>query len=419
MTSPAVRALTVVPHPAGSPGHEHQPSGPPWPALDDSARHGVAGEVVNAIAPETEADPAALLVSLLVAAGSCIGAGPHVLADGARHPARLFAVLVGQSSKARKGTSWSQVRQVMEAADEQWLRKRVLSGLSSGEGLIKHAAEGGDHRILVQEPEFARVLTAASREKSTLSPVIRQAWDTGDLRVMTKEPIAADGAHISILAHITVEELRETLTGVQAANGFANRFLFACVKRGRLLPTGGKIDPAVTAQLGQKLAGLVGEARKLDQLIRSTAADRVWAERYYELAQDDPGGLLGGVVSRGEAQVLRLSLTYALLDGSRRIDPEHIAAAWAVWRYCRDSAAWLFAGRTGSGDADRIIQALRGFPDRLASRTELSEALGNRPYGSKLDAALDLLCSRGAISRVKQPTGGRPRETIVLLDGPR
>lgn len=419
MTGPVVRALAVVPHPAGSPGHEHESAGPPWPVLDDSAKHGVVGEVVDAIAPETEADPAALLVSLLVAAGSCIGPGPHVLADGARHPARLFAVLVGQSSKARKGTSWSRVRQVMEAADEHWLHKRVLSGLSSGEGLIKHAADGADHRLLVQEPEFARVLTAASREKSTLSPVIRQAWDTGDLRVMTKEPIAADGAHISVLAHITVEELRETLTGVQAANGFANRFLFACVKRARLLPTGGKIDPAVTDQLGQTLAGRVGEARKLGQLARSTAADQMWAERYHELAEDDPGGLLGGVVSRGEAQVLRLSLTYAVLDGSRRIDPQHIAAAWAVWSYCRASAAWLFGGRTGNGDADRIIRTLRGFPDGMASRTALSEALGNRPYGPKLDAALDLLHTRGAIARTKEATGGRPREIIVLLDGPR
>lgn len=419
MTAPAVRALSVVPHPAGSPGHQHESAGPPWPVLDDSAKHGIVGEVVDAIAPETEADPAALLISLLVAAGSCIGSGPHVIADGARHPARLFAVLVGQSSKARKGTSWSRVRQVMEAADEQFLRKRVLSGLSSGEGLIKHAADGGDHRLLVQEPEFARVLTAASREKSTLSPVIRQAWDTGDLRVMTKEPIAADGAHISILAHITVEELRETLTGVQAANGFANRFLFACVKRGRLLPTGGKIDQGVTAQLGQKLAGVVGEARKLGQVTRSTEADQVWAERYHELAQDDPGGLLGGVVSRGEAQVLRLSLTYALLDCSRRINPQHIAAAWAVWTYCRDSAAWLFGGRTGNGDADRIIRALQGFPNGMASLTELTEALGGRPYGQRLEAALDLLQSRGEIARSKQSTRGRPRQIIVLLDGPR
>lgn len=295
----------------------------------------------------------------------------------------------------------------------------MLSGLSSGEGLIKHAADGGDHRLLVQEPEFARVLTAASREKSTLSPVIRQAWDTGDLRVMTKEPIAADGAHISILAHITVEELRETLTGVQAANGFANRFLFACVKRGRLLPTGGKIDQGVTAQLGQKLAGVVGEARKLGQVTRSTEADQVWAERYHELAQDDPGGLLGGVVSRGEAQVLRLSLTYALLDCSRRINPQHIAAAWAVWTYCRDSAAWLFGGRTGNGDADRIIRALQGFPNGMASLTELTEALGGRPYGQRLEAALDLLQSRGEIARSKQSTRGRPRQIIVLLDGPR
>ena len=44
-----------------------------WPVLDDDAYHGLAGEIVRAIAPETEADPAAVLLSLLTALRQCRG----------------------------------------------------------------------------------------------------------------------------------------------------------------------------------------------------------------------------------------------------------------------------------------------------------------------------------------------------------
>jgi hypothetical protein len=46
-----------------------------------------------------------------------------------------------------------------------------------------------EKRGFIVEPEFARVLRAMSREGNTLSSVIRQAWDSDRLRVMTKTPL--------------------------------------------------------------------------------------------------------------------------------------------------------------------------------------------------------------------------------------
>src|SRR5207249_7764498 len=98
-------------------------------------------------------------------------------------------------------------------------------------------------RAFFGEPECARTLAAAQRDASTLSAVLRDAWDTGRLRVLTrKDPLKATGAHVSVLAHITLEELREKLTTSEVANGFANRFLFVCAQRARKLPTGGNLD---------------------------------------------------------------------------------------------------------------------------------------------------------------------------------
>jgi hypothetical protein len=76
-----------------------------WPAMEAEAFHGLAGQVVDAIAPTTEADPVAILAHFLVEAGNAIGRNSYCIADGARHYPNLYAVIVGDSSKGRKGTA--------------------------------------------------------------------------------------------------------------------------------------------------------------------------------------------------------------------------------------------------------------------------------------------------------------------------
>jgi hypothetical protein len=57
------------------------------------------------------------------------------------------------------------------------------------------------------------------------------------LGVLSKNsPARATGAQISIIGHISRDELLKYLTGCEAANGFANRFLWVAVKRSKLLP---------------------------------------------------------------------------------------------------------------------------------------------------------------------------------------
>jgi hypothetical protein len=54
-----------------------------------------------------------------------------------------------------------------------------------------------DKRCLVVEAEFARVLNMTARDGNILSAVIRDAWDHGRLRTMTRfDPLRATGAHI-------------------------------------------------------------------------------------------------------------------------------------------------------------------------------------------------------------------------------
>ena len=197
------------------------------------AFHGVAGEIVHALAPETEALPVAVLAHLLIAAGNIVGRTAWTVAGGVRHHCNLFAVVVGDTSRARKGTAWAAVQSVVGGEyrpyglDPGWRARRVKSGLSSGEGLkwfVRDAlvkpgeeqpADPGetDKRLFIIEEEFASVLQMGRREGNTLSSVLRQAWDGKRLDTLTKnDPVTATGAHVSIVGHITREELRSLLS---------------------------------------------------------------------------------------------------------------------------------------------------------------------------------------------------------------
>jgi hypothetical protein len=307
-----------------------------------------------------------------------VGPGPHAVADAARHPARLNAVIVGETSRARKGTSHDNILPLVRIADATFINERTLTGLSSGEGLIAAIRDTDDQRAvdkraLVTEPEFARVLTVAKRDGSTLSMVIREAWDHGNLRVMTRaNPLSATGSHVGIIAHITADELRTKLTDTDVANGFANRFLYICAKRSKLLPEGRGVPPEDIQRLGRLLRTTVKEARTIDLLTRRSrqARDR-WNAFYLESAESVSSGMLGALTARAEAQCLRLSVAYALLDRSDRITSRHVDAAIAVWRYSEDSCTYLFGTNTGDSVVDRLLAELRRvYPKPLTGQDQ-------------------------------------------------
>ncbi len=70
------------------------------------------------------------------APGNVIGQGAYFKVGPTHHHLKLFAALVGKTSKARKGTSWDPVSEFFYEVDPEWVERRVVGGLSSGEGLI-------------------------------------------------------------------------------------------------------------------------------------------------------------------------------------------------------------------------------------------------------------------------------------------
>ncbi len=144
-------------------------------------------------------------------------------------------------------------------------------------------------------------------------------------------------------------------------------------------------------------------------MARDDAARALWHEVYPSLSEGR-AGLLGAMIARAEAQAMRLACIYALLDCSATVRVEHLRAALAVWRYCEDSARFIFGESLGDPMADEIIKLLRQTPEGL-TRWDISKHFGGNRSSAAITRALQALTERGMVRRQKEQSGGgRPAE---------
>jgi hypothetical protein len=389
-----------------------------WPRdMDQAAFIGLPGDFVRLVGPHTEADVVALLANFLVAGGVLFGREAWTEADGRRHYPVEFLMLVGQTGAGRKGTASARTLPIMDRVEEGFSAQRVISGLSSGEGLIKGISPkdgelilpGDTRRYLALLPEFASLLSVMRRDGNTMSAILREAWDGNRLRVLTrKDPLDADGVNLSVIAHVTPEELLNNLTATDRANGFANRFLPLLVRRSQFLPEGGgdvNLSTIVT-----RLQEAVRTAKGRGRIQRDEAARELWADEYRRITQSRDG-LRGALCGRAEAHVLRLSLLYALFDLSSAIRPEHLRAALAFWDYCERSIEHIFGGVTGDVDGDKILAALAGGPMTV---TELRRLFQNHRDADWILAKMAMLGRAGKV--VQTVKDGDRKESIRAFD---
>lgn len=400
-----------------------------WPKLEDEALHGLAGDFVRLVMPHSEADCAALLTQFLCAFGCAIGPSAYFLVEATKHFARLFVLIIAKTSSARKGTAMGRVAQIFNLADPDFMKAAHVSGLASGEGLISHLSDRKERingnepgewvdtiiptekRALVVEPEFVRTLNAASRDGSILGAVLRDSWDSGRIQNMTrKDPQVVEDANISIIGHITAEELRAKLSTTDIANGFVNRFSLVCTTRRQRLAHGGTLTDFDFVAIADRLRTAMTFARTIERVQRTAAADELW-KSYYDNVPE-PDGLLGAVTARQEAQVLRLSLTYALLDESTVIDVQHLNAALALYRYIHASAQHIFGAMLGDDVADAILIELRAVHPQVLDRKQMHALFSRHKTSAQLSAAIKYLISHDLAIQETVKTKGASRLTL-------
>ncbi len=189
---------------------------------------------------------------------------------------------------------------------------------------------------------IATVLKVMQREGNTLSPILRKAWDGGNLASLTKnDRLRSTNPHINLLAHITQYELKKLMSQSDIHNGLANRFLWAYVRRSKKLAFPLPMDKNRADEIASKLSVILKNKDNELEIKFSEDAIQYWNIKYSEISVDN-SGLKGSVTSRAETHVLRLSIIFCLLDNSELIELNHIKAGVELVIYCNESVDFLF-----------------------------------------------------------------------------
>jgi len=394
--------------------------------LPPETYHGLFGEMLKAVEGETEAHPAGILLSWLTLFGNSIGNNAWVKVGARRHYGNLYTAIVGRTSDA-KGDGYSVSLYPFRQADPIYSCTAIANGVGSGEGLVERVRDefqgsnnkgepliipaANDKRCLLRLSELSRAFKSGRRESSTLSEMMREAWDGEPIHVPNRgsNQLTASGYTVSVIGDITPEVLGKLLSqGTEAVDGYANRFLWCLVRSPRSLPSGG--DVGVLDPFTQRLQSIILKAKGVGELKRDADAEHLWHEVYQSLKVS---GDSVPHTDRARPYTLRLSMLYALADGEKVIREPHLRAALAVWEYCRQSAKTLFQTRlVCEAEPDplwlRLLNAITLSPGVL--RSELTQRHQRFGDAEAIGLALDGLKAKGLAYPVMVKGGGRTGE---------
>ncbi len=263
-------------------------------------------------------------------------------------------------------------------------------------------------RILVIEEEISGALKQMRLPGNILSQTIRHAWDGADLQTLTKyQPVKVQGAHISLIGHITQIELHDVLTSTEHGNGFANRFLWPLVRRAKLLPDSKGIPDAELIPLVARMKQAVSYAQQAGEMGWSPEASQWWSQLYEQLSTYPPG-ISGSIMARAIPQTRRMACLFALVACSSTIERIHLESAYAVWQRNAQSVQWIFGTRLGNVLADNILVYLRDQYPEWTAQTAIHRHFDGHKRAAELHDALQFLLSVGLVDTEKKETSGRP-----------
>jgi hypothetical protein len=400
------------------------------PELPEAAMPGWIGEIVRAVCENSEVNPAAVLVSVLLNFAAMIDA-PYIEYDGTKHHCRTNAVIIGQSSKSWKATSDAAVKRIFDGMPNQ--AQNIQSYMLTGESLIYAVGDGAHplknrHRnqlatapgvsnkcLLFQEQEFRSALANAKRPGNSLSQIISGFFDYGCAKqVMKSGEISATGAHVVILARTCCLDYSLLRNDVQQSNGFASHFLWILFDRINLVPRPKSMPDSEVIRFRNIITECIQAANGLTEVKMSKPAAMLWSDIYPYLTHDVPG-VTGAVLSRLEIHTIRIALIYALAAGRKKIQTQDLNAAYALVQYARESALYIFKGEANDNIKGKILCALHTAANQEMSRTEISSKVFNRNVDS--DVIKDALneMEKMNLIEVKKVSGTGRQKTVYKL----
>ena len=410
----------------------------PRPQLHSVALHGILDEMVDAACANSEAVPSTVAIHILARFAATIGRSAYINIGDERRHLRMNALVVGPTSKGRKGTSAAMPRRLFEFV-EQKMRiapLRVLTALATGEGLIHQVrdpfvdANGevqdpgvADKRLFCDVSEFAGVLAQARREAATISTVLRDAFDGVRLTIPTKTSFnEATDSHIVVVGSVPETEIVKTLTSTDITNGLANRFPMFYSVRTKSVPFPSPTDEGLMESFAGHIVKAIQHAWEVGEVRMTPDAREMWRILYAQLEERAHPPAVAALLARQSTYTLIFSALLTLLNRKREIDAEQLDAAFAWVEYWEATTLFVFSNGEQNEQAvqmqalkDAFVKAIATLGGKRVSHGEIAAKLTNGyqkawPTPAVVKQASELL-QRESPPRVfceSIITGGRP-----------
>lgn len=402
---------------------EQQESRYPVPVQDHGMFTGLLGDIAEEASQGIEADKVGVYGCLLAIAGMLAGRKPYVRIGDRRHPLLIWPLLMGRTGSGRKGDAVASATLPMSTAFLE-LDDLTVTGLSTGEGLIWHIRDpdekGGtdDKRLLIVEEELSHIIAVSSKESSTLSGVIRKAWDGGRLQVLTKNsPYSAGWSHITIIAAITPAEFRSRVSNRDLSGGLWNRYLPLFVERRKLIADPEGIGMDLLTEYSEKICKAVNVVAGRDVIGLSRQARELLEDEFYPEFADlaDEEGRVADFMERSPSYLRRVSALTSALAGHKEVPLADLEAAACLVRYSLASARYALDPGKRNPPLDRLRRAVdEAYPDGL-SGTEVRNLFHGHLRKRELQKLVNLICESEEYEKRIVPTGGRPREELCRV----
>lgn len=405
-----------------------------YPVAHEGCFYGIAGRYALESCRQSEADPIGVLIHVITYMGAYFGNDAALHIGDVTAPPRLMPVTVGISSGG-KGTS-AQPAKALANSIGKALASMSMQGIqyrdgpmSSGEGLAyvvrdpsaKLDDETGlpvdpgvtDKRLMLIEEEFAAVLKASKREGNTITAAIRRLWDDGCYSPVVKNnPVTTTNAHVCFVGHVTYDELLKEMGATEYSNGFANRLLWLCVRRPKIIAIPRKMTEERMTAYTSEFVQAIAFAQKTKSLKLSSESERLWESIVPSLVKSQVM-----LTERARPQVLRIATIFALLDCTDIVTPAHITAALHVWDYCVGSIEFIFGGFQNEEESN-LLNELRKVKCGMTKTEIMSVVYSNNIKGRALDDLLKSLETKEQIRRESRPNPsgkGRPATVFTAI----
>jgi hypothetical protein len=398
------------------------------PMISEECFYGIAGTLANESAPEVGVSREAVLFQFLIFIGNMCEHKFYFNLGGSKLYLNDYLLIVGETSKAKKGTSLKTVKYFIEKINSDYYKLCIRTGVNSGEGLVNSVRdkviskeknkkgeevetildEGGKSKIaLFIEPEFSRLMKSGKRDGNTATEILRQAWDGDYLEVVVKkDSCSSSDHHISMIGHITQNEFEFLNSNVDSTNGYLNRFLFCRIFNGSPVPlpiSFDKLSFDFMPELHSAMAFI--KNTEIEELALEEDAKELWTDIYNNFFYS-PDDNYSDLMARTPTHILKMAMIFAVLDRNNRISKDHLISAKAIVDYSNDSIRFIFTNpnKKKLGNENKVIEYITKKNGTVLRSDVMRELFNRKIKALDLDFLKDSLTNQGLI-KVQQLDG--------------